>query len=97
MDISILKKPVLTEKANALQEQGVYTFIVDRKATKKQIRDVIEYFYKVNVDSVRTAIMPGKPKNRYTKSRFVTGHSQAYKKAIVQLTEGEYIDLYEEE
>ncbi|MGF1534402.1 MAG: 50S ribosomal protein L23, partial [Bernardetiaceae bacterium] len=76
---------------------GTYTFIVDKKATKAQIRQVIEYFYKVNVEKVRTAIMPGKPKTRYSKARISSGHTKAYKKAYVKLQAGEYIDLYEED
>ncbi|MGF1533582.1 MAG: 50S ribosomal protein L23, partial [Bernardetiaceae bacterium] len=54
MDISILKKPLMAEKATDAHADGTYTFIVDKKATKAQIRQVIEYFYKVNVEKVRT-------------------------------------------
>lgn len=97
MDLSILKKPLMAEKATDAHEHGVYTFIVDKKATKSQIRNVIEYFYKVNVDKVRTSVMPGKPKTRYSKAGIVSGHTSPYKKAYVTLQEGEYIDLYEED
>ena len=93
--MEVLKRPIITEKTALLNEKGVFGFIVDKKANKIQIKDAVERMYAVNVDSVRTAIMPKKPKFRYTKSGVVSGHKPSYKKAFVQLKEGEYIDLYE--
>lgn len=87
----------MTEKATDAHERAVYTFIVSKKATKDEIREVIEHFYKVGVESVRTSVMPSKPKTRYTKTKIVEGRKAGYKKAYVTLKEGEYIDLYEEE
>ena len=94
--MEILKKPIMTEKVAILQEQGVYGFVVDKRANKIQIKDAVEKMYGVQVDSVRTVIMPGKPKNRYTKSGMISGKTSSYKKAMVKLAEGEFIDLYEE-
>jgi len=94
--MEILKKPIITEKVAILQEKGVYGFIVDKRANKIQVKDAVEKMYGVKVDDVRTMIMPGKPKNRYTKSGMISGKSASYKKAMVKLVEGEFIDLYEE-
>jgi len=93
--MEILKKPIITEKAALAQEDGLYGFIVDKKANKIQIRDAVEQMYGVKVDKVRTAVIPGKPKNRYTKAGVISGKTSAYKKAFVQLVEGEMIDFYE--
>ena len=94
--MDILKKPIMTEKVAGLQEEGVYGFVVDKRANKIQIKKAVEAMYGVQVDSVRTIIMPGKPKNRYTKSGVISGKTSAYKKAMVKLVDGEFIDLYEE-
>lgn len=94
--MEILKKPIVTEKVAILQEQGVYGFIVDKRANKIQIKNAVEQMYGVQVESVRTMIMPGKPKSRYTKSGMISGKTSSYKKAMVQLAEDEFIDLYED-
>lgn len=93
--MEVLKRPIITEKTALLNEEGVFGFIVDKKANKIQIKDAVERMYNVQVQSVRTAIMPKKPKFRYTKSGVISGHAPSYKKAFVKLKEGEYIDLYE--
>lgn len=93
--MEILKKPLITEKANSMNERGIYTFIVEPKANKFQIKDAVEKMYGVNVESVRTMNYAGKSKTRYTKSRVISGRTSKYKKALVQLAEGEIIDFYE--
>lgn len=93
--MDILKKPIITEKAAVAQETGLYGFIVDKGANKIQIRKAVEQMYGVQVDAVRTAIIAGKPKNRYTKAGVISGKTSSYKKAFVQLKEGEIIDFYE--
>ncbi|MCS6822494.1 MAG: 50S ribosomal protein L23 [Microscillaceae bacterium] len=92
----ILKKPVITEKTAAQNEKGIYTFIVDKRANKIEIAKAIEKMYGVEVYSVNTSIHKGKPKNRYTKSKVVTGRTSEQKKAIVRLKEGQFIDLFNE-
>lgn len=94
--MKILVKPLVTEKANALQEKGVYTFKVDWRANKIQIKEAVEKFYSVNVEKVRTINVQGKSKTRYTKRNFVEGRTASYKKALIQLSEGEFIDFYED-
>ena len=92
--MEILKKPIVTEKVSALNERGTYGFIVDKRANKLQIREAIEKTYGVTVDQVRTMNYQGKKKSRYTKSRIITGRSSGFKKAIVQVAEGDIIDFY---
>jgi|SRR6187402_1234992 large subunit ribosomal protein L23 len=91
----ILIKPVLTEKANALQEKrNTYAFRVARKANKLEIKKAVETFYSVTVAEVRTTVVPSKAKARNTKSGIISGRKPGYKKAYVVVAEGESIDLY---
>jgi large subunit ribosomal protein L23 len=91
----VLIKPILTEKANALQEKSrTFTFRVAREANKLEIKNAVENFYGVSVEDVRTIVVPGKNKSRFTKAGFVKGRKSAYKKALVIVAEGESIDLY---
>lgn len=91
----VLIKPILTEKANAQQEKlRRFAFKVNRKANKLEIKKAIEEFYGVTVVDVNTSVVPGKAKNRFTKSGLISGVKPAYKKAMVTVAEGETIDLY---
>lgn len=97
MKKQILVRPVITEKSEMLSEKrGQYSFIVHRRANKIEIRNAIEKRYGVNVDSINTLVMPGKAKNRNTKSGMVRGRVSSFKKAIVTLADGEVLDLYGE-
>ena len=71
-----------------------YGFIVDKRANKIQIKSAIEQFYGVKVIDVNTMNYSGKVKSRYTKVGFLTGRTNAFKKAIVTLVEGDSIDFY---
>ncbi|MEQ9264047.1 MAG: 50S ribosomal protein L23 [Balneolaceae bacterium] len=95
--MSILIRPVITEKLSRLQEQeGKFTFEVVKSATKPEIKKAVEAHYPgVKVAKVNTLIMPSKPKGRYTKSGFQAGRSSTWKKAIITLKEGE-IDFFGE-
>lgn len=91
----VLVKPVLTEKVNKLMDKHrAYTFIVDRKANKLEIKKAVEEFYGVTVTTVNTLVMPGKNKTRYTKAGFIKGQKASRKKAIVTVAIGEEINLY---
>jgi len=93
--MSIIIKPVITEKMTAMGEKlNRYGFIVQKKANKLQIKKAIEELYNVQISDVNTMVIPGKAKTRYTKSGFISGQTSAYKKAIVTLKEGETIDFY---
>ena len=88
-------KPLVSEKANALTEKlNQFSFVVRPEANKLQIKAEIEALYNVNVVSVNTVKYAGKTKSRYTKAGLVRGRSNAFKKAIVTLKEGESIDFY---
>lgn len=72
----------------------VYGFIVKPEANKIEIKKEIEEKFNVTVVSVNTIRYNGKSKRRYTRSGVISGRTNAYKKAIVTLQEGETIDFY---
>lgn len=78
----------------ASDEFNRYGFIVDRNANKIQIKGAVEEAYGVSVDSVRTMNYAGKSKSRFTKAGVITGRTSNFKKAIVQIAEGDTIDFY---
>jgi large subunit ribosomal protein L23 len=92
--MSILKKPLVTEKVSALNEKGKYGFLVDADANKVEIKKAVEKQYGVNVEKVNTMVVMGKLKTRYTKAGVLSGRKPSVKKAIVTLAEGEVIDFY---
>ena len=93
--MSILIKPIITEKAtNDSELNNRYSFVVNNQANKIEIKDAVESAYGVSVEKVRSMNVRPDRKVRYTKAGMVTGKTKAYKKAIVQLAEGETIDLY---
>ena len=92
--MSILIKPIITEKATGDSEKfNRYTFVVNKRANKIEIKDAVEATYGVTVKAVRTLNHPALRKTKYTKKGLVSGLTSGYKKAIVQLAEGE-IDFY---
>ena len=94
----IIKRPLVTEKLTQLQDElNQYSFVVNVNATKADIKKEIENLYpEVKVTKVNTMIMPSKPKGRYTRSGFISGRSNKWKKAIVTLREGDTIDFFSE-
>lgn len=94
--MSVLVKPLVTEKVSALNEKGMYGFVVDRKANKVEIKKEVEKMYGVTVESVNTMNYLGKSKSRFTKSKVITGRTSSFKKAIVTVAEGDVIDFYSE-
>jgi large subunit ribosomal protein L23 len=92
--MKILIEPIVTEKVSELNEKGKYGFIVNKKANKVEIKKAVEKAYGVNVKDVNTMVYPGKRKARYTKTKIVEGRTPSFKKAIVQVAEGEVIDFY---
>ncbi|MCX7706351.1 MAG: 50S ribosomal protein L23 [bacterium] len=87
---SIIKYPLVTEKATFLEGQNKYIFVVDRKARKSHIKMAIESIYKVTVLSVAIIKMPAK-KRRYRFGQ--EGYTSSYKKAVVTVKEGEKIAI----
>lgn len=92
--MSILMRPLVTEKVSAMNEKGKYGFIVDINANKVEIKNAVEKMYGVNVEKVNTLSVMGKQKVRYTKAGVLAGRKPNYKKAIVTLAQGEVIDFY---
>ena len=92
---NILIKPLITEKTeNISEEGGKYTFVVDKKANKLEVRKAVEELYSVSVEAVNTMIVPGKSKVRNTRSGIQKGRKPSYKKAIVTLSPGDEIDFF---
>ena len=93
--MSILIKPIITEKAtNDSEVFNRYAFVVDKKANKVEIKDAVESAYGVSISSIKTLNYPTKRSTKYTKKGLVASAKSGYKKAIVQLAEGESIDFY---
>ena len=93
--MSILIKPIITEKATMDSElNNRYSFLVNPKANKIEIKNAVEAAYGVSVDKVRTMNVRPDRRTRHTKTGIQHGKTNAVKKAIVQLAEGETIDLY---
>jgi large subunit ribosomal protein L23 len=91
----VLVRPIITEKVNGQMEKGGrYTFEVDRRANKLEVKKAVEEFYNVKVNDVNTNVVPGKSKSRFTKAGLLKGQKPSYKKAIVTLVDGDSIDLF---
>jgi len=81
----IIKKPLLSEKSYAQIGEKIYTFVVDKSATKVDIRNAVEKIFDVKVEKVNTMIVKGKEKSQNTKKGRTVGKTSDYKKAIVTL------------
>lgn len=93
--MSIILKPIITEKATSDSElNNRYSFVVDRKSNKIEIKKAVESYYQVNVIKVRTMNYGPLRKTKYTKTGVQNGKSNLVKKAIVQIGEGDQIDFY---
>lgn len=93
--MSIIIKPIITEKITKDGEVfNRFGFVVDKRANKIQIKQAVEAAYGVNVTEVNTMNYRADRTVKYTKSGLITGKTSAYKKAIVQVQEGETIDFY---
>lgn len=87
----IILKPIITEKAMADMSEGKYTFKVRLDANKTQVKDAIEQIFKVTVLGVNTMRMHGKVRRM---GKF-QGRRSDWKKAVVQLKEGDSIKVFE--
>lgn len=85
----IILRPVVTEKSSRLQDVGKYTFIVDPRANKTEIKNAIEKIFGVKVEKVATMNRPGKTYRR----RDGIGKRADTKRAVVTLREGS-IDVF---
>lgn len=87
----IIRRPIVTEKTMFQAENGKYTFEVDERANKVQIRRAVEELFDVDVQKVNTMRMPGKRR----RMGIFEGRTSSWKKAIVKLSEGDHIDFFE--
>ncbi|MCA9969742.1 MAG: 50S ribosomal protein L23 [Anaerolineales bacterium] len=90
----IIRRPVVTEKSNFMADElNQYTFVVDSRANKLQVKQAVELAWpEVTVEKVRIANMPAKRARRW---RRVTVRKVGWKKAVVTLSPGDSIDLFE--
>jgi large subunit ribosomal protein L23 len=92
---NILVRPVVSEKAEMLaSNENKFSFVVDKKANKLEVKKAVEAMFNVSVVDVNTLIIAGKTKVRQSKSRVMRGMKASYKKAIVKLKDGDTIDIY---
>mgnify|MGYP000194539560 FL=1 len=93
--MSVLIKPIITEKATLGSElHNRYTFLVHPKSNKVEIKKAVEAAYGVSVNKVRTLNSGPERKTRFTKTGIQKGKTNATKKAIVHVAEGDTIDFY---
>ena len=89
----VIIEPVVSEKSYALMEVGVYTFVVNPRANRIEIREAVEELFGVRVDKVNTLNRKGKRKRNRRQMTF--GKRADTKRAIVTLAAGDRIDLFE--
>ncbi|MDG1333735.1 MAG: 50S ribosomal protein L23 [Crocinitomicaceae bacterium] len=96
MKAGIIKKPIISEKATLLSEnENRFTFEVDPKANKIEIKNAVENMYGVQITEVRTMNYGGgKSSTKYTNRGIVEQRSKKWKKAVVTVADGETIDLF---
>ena len=87
----IIYEPVISEKSYGMLDDNKYTFVVDPRANKTQIKIAVEQIFDVTVVRVNTQNRPGKRKRR----GWVVGRRPDIKRAIVTLAEGDEIELFD--
>ncbi len=93
--LKVIIRPLVSEKMVADSEKyNRYGFIVDRRADRQDIKRAVEELYEVEVEKVNTLIQRGKKVTRRTAKGLIAGQRSSFKKAIVQLKEGQTIDFY---
>ncbi len=90
---SVILRPIVSEKSYSLLDSGVYTFVVDPRANKIEIRQAVESIFGVRVLKVNTLNRRGKRKRN--RRSFTFGKRPDTKRAIVTLAPGERIELFE--
>jgi large subunit ribosomal protein L23 len=87
----VIVRPIVSEKSYSAIEQNTYTFLVDKRANKTEIKEAVQKIWGVRVTSVNTLNRRGKVKRRgYTK-----GRRSDEKRAIVTLAQGDSIEIFE--
>lgn len=91
--MSILVKPIITEKSIRLAKKGFYTFGADKAMDKLAIKKAVEEQFGVEVLAVKTVKMPGKTKRFFRTGRLV--EESPWKKAVVEVKKGQKIPIFE--
>jgi large subunit ribosomal protein L23 len=89
----VVLSPVVSEKSYGLLDTNVYTFVVDRRASKPEIRDAVQSIFEVKVEKVNTINRKGKRKRNRKTGKY--GQRPDSKRALVTLAEGSSIELFE--
>ncbi|MBE6340722.1 MAG: 50S ribosomal protein L23 [Marinilabiliaceae bacterium] len=94
--MSVIIKPLVTEKMTKITEKisNRFGFVVDKEASKDEIKKAVEELYDVKVVKVNTLVAPATRRQRFTKAGVISGRKPSYKKAFVTLAEGQTIDFY---
>ena len=92
--VTAIRRPVLTEKINALKDKRQYAFEVDVDSNKIEIAKAIEKRFNVKVTSIRPMRVQGKAKTQLTRRGRFQGRTRTWKKALITLKEGDTIDLF---
>jgi large subunit ribosomal protein L23 len=87
----VIIRPVVSEKSYAGLDRNTYTFLVDKRANKTEIKEAVQAIWDVRVTAVRTLNRKGKVKRR----RWTKGKRPDEKRAIVTLAEGDAIEIFE--
>jgi large subunit ribosomal protein L23 len=87
----VIKRPLVTEKNSMMAEKGIYVFEVSKDATKAEIKQAVEKYFRVKVAAVNTSVCRG----RARRTKFGVGKPEIWKKAMVRLGKGEKISLFE--
>jgi large subunit ribosomal protein L23 len=87
----VIIRPVVSEKSYAAIERNTYTFLVDTRANKTEIKEAVQAIWGVRVTSVNTMNRVGKMKRR----GFTSGKRADEKRAVVTLAEGDAIEIFE--
>tara|TARA_Y100000590_G_scaffold324512_1_gene368080 strand:- start:178 stop:465 length:288 start_codon:yes stop_codon:yes gene_type:complete len=88
----VLLEPVVSEKSyDLIQENNIYTFVVDRRSNKTEIKQAVQKIFDVKVVSVNTINRKGKKK----RTGWVIGQRAASKRALIKLAAGHSIDIFE--
>ena len=94
----VIVSPVVTEKTTEQMESNLYTFVVNERSNKHEIARAVEALWDVKVTDVRTMRYPGKSKRAMLgrmARNWELGRTPSFKKAVVQLVDGDQIEFYE--
>jgi large subunit ribosomal protein L23 len=87
----VILYPVISEKSYTAIDLGQYTFMVDPRSNKSEIKDAVEHAFDVKVTRVNTIRTKSKPRRRGV----VVGHTSRGKKAVVTLAEGQTLEFFD--